>query len=1147
MKILADLFHTSWVRALFGIALCASLIGFGGPYLGLGDTQPLASVTSRFVAIAVVAALWIGVLMGRRWLAARRSERLGAELSSQPDGERADSDARARAERDALRHRFAEAMAVLRKRRDGGGDLRELPWYLLIGAPGSGKSTLLEHSGFEFPLLGGMGQRSLGGVGGTRDCDWWFTDRAVFLDTAGRYTTQDSDPHADASAWTGFLGLLRRHRRRRPVNGILLTMSVADVLTMTDAERQQHAQRLRERLDEIGTRLGVAVPVYMVFTKCDLVAGFMEFFDALDPAGRAQVWGTTFTAGQSVQGGAPALLGAEFDALLERIDERVIERMHAERDVRRRARILSFPQQLRAFREAALPLVSTVFGSHAYGRPPLLRGVYLTSGTQEGTPIDRVLSVVGRSFGMHATAPASTRAQRRTYFTERLLKETILPEAGFVGADPVAWRRRRLAEAAAIGGIGVLAVALVVGMTTSFGRNADYVARVDQALHDFPVDDPGARPASLRQYYAQALQRLDLLARAEQVAGQVRDRTPWSMRFGLFQGDAIFDEVRGAREREFQASVVPGLALQFRDDLRGLAGDPQRLYYVLKGYLMLGDTSHRDRDQLVLLAGERWREVFPDEDSLVQALEGHFRILFDGSDKMRALPLDNSLIDAARATLRAANLATLIYGGVKIDSASRRDAPVRLDRVLGLRGDVFRRRSGAPLSRPLPALFTRPVFAAMVQEAPPASGSGAGGISSAVDRFVDDGWVLGATTADPLRRVSLVGQVRALYVADYIRAWDGLLGDLELQPVSNVQEASGVAARLAAPGSPLKALLALVRDNTAHLLRTASTDGADDGADAPIVEHFAALNQLTDGAVGATPLDHTLGTLDQLSKTLLGMNPAADAIGRPDPTLAAARLEAAQLPPPLSGWMGSLVGSSQSLVSKGASGALADGFREAAGADCTRFVQGRYPFAATRGNDIPLQDFAALFGNGGRFDTFFRQTLSRVVDSAGPTWTFRDADSAKTGAGVLAEAQLADTIRQVYFRDGPQPQVGFTVSMTTPPAGIDRLTIEVDGQTYEYKAGQAPVSVAMQWPGPKPGLTRISAWDTSGNPLPVLEYPGDWGLFHALDAASLQRRTETRFGASFGFGATHANVDIEAASLRNPFSDNSVRRFRCPA
>jgi type VI secretion system protein ImpL len=1183
MKVVTDVFRHVWVRAAIGILLCALLIAFGGPYLGIGDRQPLAGVGARIAAIVVVAVIWIGVVWLRQWLAGRRDRRMGDALAGQDDLQRKDVDARVQAERDGLRARFVEALAVLRKRRDGGGTLEDLPWYLVIGAPGSGKSTLLEHSGLDFPLANSTGKRAIAGVGGTRQCDWWFTDQAVFLDTAGRYTTQDSDPGVDAPAWDAFLQMLRRYRRRRPVNGVILTVSVAELLTMDAGERQRLADTLRERLDEPGTRLGVTLPVYLVFTKVDLVAGFLEVVDTLDAAGRAQVWGVSFPPERSVDGGAPGLLGEEFDALLERIDAGTIERMHAERDVRRRARILSFPQQLRHLRELAEPLTGAIFGSHAYGRPPVLRGMYLTSGTQEGTPIDRVLSVVGRSFGMRAAANGHTRSPRRTFFVERLLTEVILPEAGFAGSDPQLIRRRRLLEAAAIAAIGVLTAGLLIGMFTSAARNADFVARVDQALRDYPDDSRAPVPSSLRQYDAQALQRLDALGRTEQVAAQVRDERPWSMRFGLFLGDTMFEQVRAAHVREVNASVVPGLALQFRDGLRDAAGEPQRLYYVLKGYLMLGQPEHRDGDALALLARERWREVFPDEDGLADALEGHFRLLFDGNDSLRSFPIDAALVEAARASLRAADLATLIYGGLKLDSETRQDAPVRLDRTLGLLGNVFRRRSGAPLSRPLPALYTRPVFANLVQEGGSAALGTQGGIAAAVDRFVKDDWVFGATKADPLRRASLAAQVQTLYVADYIRAWDDLIGDLQLQPVANVQEASGTAARLAGPGSPLKALLMLVRDNTTDLLRQPPPDGGGKVAavaerraidrvrsrseiaqviaegnaptprgsvqrpDAAVVEHFATLNQLTDGTPGATPLDRVLGVLDQMSKTLLTLRPDAASFGQPDPALAIARQEAGQLPAPLSGWLGSLVGSSQTLVSKGADGALADGFRQAAGGDCSRFVQGRYPFTAESRSDIPLQNFGELFGNGGRLDTFFKQTLSKAVDSSGSTWTFRDADGARAGGAMLAQAQLADAIRQAYFRDGATPQVNFTLSVTTPPAGIGRLLIELDGQRFEYKAGEDSAPMAMRWPGPTPGTTRISAWDTAGNPLPVLEYPGEWGWFHALDAAALQRRTETRFGAGFGFGGVRANVDIEASSLRNPFGDTSVRRFRCPA
>ena len=39
-------------------------------------------------------------------------------------------------------------------------------------------------------------------------------------------------------------------------------------------------------------------------TKCDLVAGFTEYFDDLAQDGRAQVWGVTFPYEQTLNGEA---------------------------------------------------------------------------------------------------------------------------------------------------------------------------------------------------------------------------------------------------------------------------------------------------------------------------------------------------------------------------------------------------------------------------------------------------------------------------------------------------------------------------------------------------------------------------------------------------------------------------------------------------------------------------------------------------------------------------------------------------------------------------------------------------------------------------------------------------------------------------
>jgi type VI secretion system protein ImpL len=146
----------------------------------------------------------------------------------QADGQRRLTETQSEEEVTILRERFEDALKLLTETRfgraEGGGFMLDLPWYIIIGPPGSGKTTILRNSGLDFPLAERVGGDVLQGVGGTRNCDWWFTDEAVLLDTAGRYTTQDSNAAIDRAAWRGFLNLLKEFRRRRPINGVLLAI-----------------------------------------------------------------------------------------------------------------------------------------------------------------------------------------------------------------------------------------------------------------------------------------------------------------------------------------------------------------------------------------------------------------------------------------------------------------------------------------------------------------------------------------------------------------------------------------------------------------------------------------------------------------------------------------------------------------------------------------------------------------------------------------------------------------------------------------------------------------------------------------------------------------------------------------------------------
>src|SRR6266542_3101827 len=156
-------------------------------------------------------------------------------------------DAQRGASRDEVRQalgdlaaKWSEAVAQLKQ---AGLDIYSLPWYLLIGEPQSGKSTTLKNSGLEFPV----GTDALSGAGGTRNCDWWFANEAVILDTAGRFTFQE-ETAPDQAEWGSFLKLLRKYRTYCPINGVLVVIPCTSLLEDSPEEQERKAANIRTKL-----------------------------------------------------------------------------------------------------------------------------------------------------------------------------------------------------------------------------------------------------------------------------------------------------------------------------------------------------------------------------------------------------------------------------------------------------------------------------------------------------------------------------------------------------------------------------------------------------------------------------------------------------------------------------------------------------------------------------------------------------------------------------------------------------------------------------------------------------------------------------------------------------------------------------------
>jgi type VI secretion system protein ImpL len=1162
------LLASGWFLGAIAMLLLALVIWFLGPYFAFGEARPFASVAGRLIGIVVLLVVWIAILQWKFVRSARASRKLAAEVAGQTDAPvvAAAQPAQA-ADAGQLRERFAQAVGQLKQDRRGGGNLYQLPWYVIIGPPGSGKTTALVNSGLRFPSGQERGKRAVQGVGGTRNCDWWFTDDAVLLDTAGRYTTQDSDRIADGAGWAEFLKLLKRYRKRQPINGVLVAYSAQDLLTRSDRDLEGDLAAIHQRTDELNRHLGITLPVYLLITKADLIAGFREYFDDLDADGRKQVWGVTFPYEASRTGRAAELAAGEFDALVERLDHGVLKRLRDERDPRRRTAIFGFPQQFAAQKQRLLELVNAAFGGTRFDNRLMLRGIYFTSGTQEGTPIDRLLGSLNRSLGIAADTRSVATDRGRAYFIEELLRKVVLRESGLAGANRRAEAQRAAFQIGGYAAVLGLAIAALIWLTVSRQRNSAYLDDVSAATAAMPAAPDAARG---RPPIVDALPHLDGLRSVTETANRHRDDVPWSMRAGLYQGNAMGRAAAEAYGRELNALLTPSLAATFATRLQGLAAEPDKLYEYLKAFLMLGDPDRLDPGQLGFLANLEWSRQFGDRPDVRESLGRHLDSLLE--EGLQPTAIDATLVQRARNALAQATPASLAYTRLKLMYAGEQYAPLRLDQEVLALTSVFRRRSGASLAEPIPALFTRDVFHDVSTT----------GSSQMAERLAEDAWVFGDDGARLGASSQLTTEVMSRYESDYIRTWDQLLADLELVPLTDLDDATRVLGTLGSSSSPLKQLLAVVAAQTdltpeaadgvagtvaqkaidkaskstlGKLMGTAGvpvpTASAVPGA--AVTEHFAPIRRLMAGPPGQAPIDRTVQLLEQAS-TQLGT--VSDAVGAGNAVEAlksggggvtrALETETAQLPPAVAGLLGPLSNRSQALVRGQAGGELEQRYRGQVVSECMAIATGRYPFDPVATSDVPVADFARLFGVGGVYDGFFKDNLAPLVDTSVSPWRWREAAGGSIGlsAAILAQFETAARIREQFFADGGTvPVVRATLTPQYLDADVQRFTLELHGQRREYAHGPlAPWPVS--WPADS--VQQVAAsFDTGTGPPANLVFDGPWAFFRFLDAAQPAAVTETRYRLSIATGGHTARLDLDASSIRNPFGAATLRRFRC--
>ena len=1174
-----------WALAL----LIASLLAwFEGPLVAFNDHVPLATESARWILIGCMGAAWC-LYWGWQWikekLAAGKLEKLvagdaTATIALPPGSEEI------AAEKALLTARMKQAIELLRKSHKQGGSgqvIYQLPWYMLVGAPDSGKTTALLNSGLTFPLTDMTGNGPIGGVGGTRNCDWWFSDEAVLLDTAGRYTTQDSDAGVDNAAWHGFLDLLKTRRRRRPINGVIVVISATDLLQKSATERRELALTMRERIKELQAHLGIRFPIYVMVTKCDLLAGFTEFFETMSREEQSQVWGVTFPL-QGAQQIDTALdsFPAQFQSLESQLQVRIVERIQQEHDVQRRALLFGFPQQFAGMGEALMQMLNDIFAATRFDEPAMLRGVYFTSGTQEGSPIDRVVGALASVFGIERQARPANTASARSYFVTQLLRGVIFPEAGLAGANLRLERHRRLLQWSVFGALAVLLVGLMAMRMTSYARNLAYVNALAQDTASVE------KLSQLTPPEAALAATLPLLNQIRDLPSGYAERdasVPLLMGFGLYQGDRLGPAAIAAYQRLLQETLLPRLVVRLEDQLRrGAANNAEYLNEGLRTYLMLVEPGRFDEDALQAWFDLDWTINFTGLDELQrQQLNAHVQALLEMMQEAKdpLVKADATLISETRLVLARIPLAKRIYDRMKKNFAHAPLAEFSISAASGQGAAlVLMRKSGEPLTRGVAGMYTVAGYRQFLEQT-----------DQAIADVALDNWVLGKQEAiaslDAIAGTKAA--VRQLYYADYIRVWDLYLADVGIVPFTNLDEGARLTAALAAPDSPLRKFMQAAAAETTLERAAPLTQMADSLVSSvqgkinayksrltqalgsavavpaavekphnPVDDHFQPLHKLVGppavaGAPPAppAPIEQILALLKDVA-VYFDVAAHAKLAGAPMPpadALLKIKHQAQDKPEPFASMLENIdsIGTGIALDSDRAR--LNAAWNANAAAFCRQAIAGRYPLVRASVSEVTADDFGRFFAPGGIMDDFFQKNLLPYVDMNAVPWRWRPGIAATIGIApdVLAEFEKAATIRDMFFSNGSKlASMRFELTLLAADPGLGHLLLEIDGQALNYTASEPVVPILFQVPsGKRTGLVRFET--TPAGKQPDVKTQGSWAWLRMIDRGTLEpTQQHERFRLNFNLEGRKVLFELTASSVINPFRREALEQFHCP-
>jgi len=1074
-----------------------------------------------------------------------------------------------------LKAEFLAAVERLKTSKRGGkAVLSTLPWYMVVGPSDAGKSVILSRSGLQFALTdSGKRGRSVKGVGGTKSFEWWLTQEAVLLDMTGRMVGA-AGQFEDTGDWSDFLTVLRRQRPQKPLNGVIVVMPVDQLADRPDAQVEKQAGAIRDRIQEVIHHLGVVFPIYVVFTKCDLVAGFAEFFSSLGSAEREQPWGATIAVDRAATEPAEALFDQEFTVLQSALADRRMARLPDVPDPLQRARAFAFPAQMERVRPALRRFLRVLFAEDASEKDqPLFRGFYFASGEAQGTPTDRVLEPAARAMGASLGSPTPPQLSPGAWFVHELLTGVVFEDAGLVTTSKGQAEKQKMGRWLAFGLLGVVLLTFAILFSALSCANGDLVGGTRRAADKVHTS---VRPDATLLDNLENLE--ELRAKVAVIDSLKRHGAPWYRALGAYSGNPLRDPALDLYTRKAIESLIGPSYDAMQAELDTLttrySGEFADFYYTFRSWRLLATPGQLTFDDAPLISRVIQRLQAPRIRSMSQDVRDRVNLLIDEQVSFlcahpeflekRFFPSPNTyLLARGKAVMAQAWESGSFYRSL-IDQVRR------LTRPLGVAAltDNSRLISG---TAEVPGPYTKDGWEKQVRPR-------VGWWRAQMARDGDLRDAFGGRTPD------LAGDLLNAYASDYAQQWMALLNGARGADAGGAPPTVAENLRLmAADDTPLLALLAGASEQLTFAEDPASPLGR-------VQTGFAMMHEFAKAPPGGSwgraassavrglfkkndPLDRSglasVRWLDQMKAAQREIADKAKAGTDPQAYLALFATGGANAVQSALGWIdqqaaGYGAGPSRDATvallklpiqmcvpgggalpgGGGGGGIVPPNWNELVFTPFQRTLAGKYPFASS-GPDASISDFTEFYRPGGTFWSYYDANMKALVKEDGTP-----AGQTQVRQDVRDYVLHARKIRDAFFSANPsQPSLSFQIRTSTP--GVEgpqvyvlNVHLDANGQFTRYSMG-VPQWESLQWPGPDPTVGAVlRAQMAHGVIAESKAFPGPWGFFKLLDQAAWGGTPEAP-KVTWRLAANQSHLvidyDIQPSGSAHPFQRDFFR------